>query len=68
MKYELDQKEVDLLRHLVERELDEINPEIRRSATMKTRIELRQDREILRGIADRLHTHWADWPGGMSMG
>ena len=54
MQIDLNEKEAGLLRKLVECELEEINPEIRHSATSGKRDELREVRRLLRGLLGRI--------------
>lgn len=51
----LSSEEIDILVKLIQAELENINPEIRRSATSRFRIQLREDREVLRNLLDRLN-------------
>ena len=54
MQLELNREEIELLRGLVERELEGINPEIHHSATAQKREELRDQRSALRRLLQRI--------------
>jgi hypothetical protein len=54
MNIELSQEEVEVLRKILEHEISEINPEIHHSATYVMRDELKQHREALKSLFERL--------------
>lgn len=66
MEVELDKKEVGVLVKLIQRELEEINPEIHHSATSAMRNELREDRNTLRHLLGRLHIESTARSAGIS--
>lgn len=56
MTIELSPEEVEVLQKLLEHEIDELNPEIRHTRTAGFREELKDYREVLRRLHERIAT------------
>lgn len=54
MTIELDSEERDILIHLLDREISDLGPEVRRTRTSDYRAELKAEKQMLKGLLERL--------------
>jgi len=56
MTIELNNEERDILIHLLDREISDLGPEVRRTRTSDYRAELKAEKQTLRRLLERLRT------------
>ena len=56
MTIELNSEERDILIHLLDREISDLGPEVRRTRTSDYRAELKAEKQTLRRLSERLRT------------